>query len=518
MTRYCCADSTHRRGTDPRTIDVTAQVRLERELQPRAAAYLASTERILASVPLVEEEDEARRVDAVRELLTGSPHPREAAVILASERSVGRGPGLYEVEELSGSEPGIDRLVATASQRQPSATMGEDVYVLEEPPPTGSDAGTVALGDQVAGDVLVTQASGTRILPQGVFELDELANRLAHASTGEASLVESIRSAPQHAGSIVQENWPWRVVINCPGLEGDPPLRHQIAFTGTGGVEPAVVYGTPAAGWDAIIESAVETDLAPPLAMSRMERRVKVLVLAELAIAALLFALAWGSGALAMAARETPAWLGFAAVLLLGSLVFAATPLYAPSGADGNANDTLVIGRFYRSRLELLGWAAAISATLFALSVLAAVVPPMVAASPLLPGATVSFDSGAQPVTALVTVAAGDIATDRSLVMDVRQFGRGDQVGTVVGHVVTTGNADGRIEIAESIALDAGAQYLSVGFHYGDAALAICGPMSSQPGCTVVAVPPLGAGIAPAAGVPIVSVSVARAAGGTRPV
>jgi hypothetical protein len=481
MTTYLCADVRHRRGSAPRDIDVTAQVRLERELQPRAGAYLAHTERLLTEVPLVSEVHEARRIAAMRELLAGRPDPWASVVVLASERSVGRPAGLYELDELSASTPWIDRLVSSPLR----STAREEVLIVDEPTlPVGVAPST----ELVTGNVLLAPGSDTRVLPQGVYYLDELAMALAQAPSDEASIIEAIRRTPDLVRVDLLSEQPWRVVIDCPELEGNPAQRHQVCFTGEGS-EPAIVYGTPVDGWDAIIESSVASDLAPPLAVRRMERRVSALLLAESLTAALALSLAWSSGALAMAARETPGWLGFSVVLLLGSLLFAAMPLVAPSEIDGNANDTLVIGRFYRSRLELLGWGAVLSATLFALAAMAALVPPLAVDPATLPPASVTFNSTDGPIYATVALAGDGIATDRTVVVDVRAFGPGDAVGTLIAHLTTTGDAEGHVGVIQSIALANGTRYVSVGVRSGDDESPTCGPTTSAPGCTVVSVP-----------------------------
>ena len=190
-----------------------------------------------------------------------------------------------------------------------------------------------------------------------------------------------------------------------------------------------------------------------------------------------------------MAARETPGWLGFSVVLLLGSLLFAAMPLFAPSEIDGNANDTLVIGRFYRSRLELLGWGAALSAALFALAAMAALVPPLAADPATLPAASVTFSATAVPIEATVAFAAHGIATDRTIVMDVRAFGPDDLTGTLVAHLTTTGDAEGHVGVIQSIVLANGTRFVSVGVRSGDDEPLTCGPTASGPGCTAISVP-----------------------------
>ncbi len=80
---------------------------------------------------------------------------------------------------------------------------------------------------------------------------------------------------------------PWRVVIECPTPVGEPPAQHRVVFTGTGDHEPAEVLGTPAVGWDLALEDAASVDLAPPTPSHRAERRLKVVLIAEMAIAAL---------------------------------------------------------------------------------------------------------------------------------------------------------------------------------------------------------------------------------------
>ena len=111
MTRYLCTDATHRKDGTMHAVDVTAQVRLERELLPRPLGYLAWTERVVEDVIALDEGYLDARQAAVTRILTGTDAPVDAPVILAAERAVtGHGPGLYELDDVRAGEPAIDRL------------------------------------------------------------------------------------------------------------------------------------------------------------------------------------------------------------------------------------------------------------------------------------------------------------------------------------------------------------------------------------------------------------------------
>lgn len=494
MSQYLCVDPRHYRFGRFRPVDVTAQVRLERALMPESPAYLAVTEQVVSAVRDLPQTSTDERRAAVEHILTKTPQPRDLPVVLVSERSVGRPSGVYDMAELRRSEPGVQRL-SSANDLSGSEGTTDDLVLLEseEPAPGAPPAGE--------GGTLLTRPAvrRARVIPQGVFRLRELATRLAEADRDEDSLVRAIQGSPTYTGGDVDEAQaaPWRVVVECPVPEGEPPTRHQTVFTSPTEPESPVVYGTPAGGMDSMLEESASRDLAPSSAVSQADRRLRWLVLAEVLVAGALLALGWASGFLGLAARETPGWLAFALTLGLGAAVFGTIPLFATGDTDDNADDTFALRRFYRSRLEMFRWAAMISAGLFVLALVVALVPPVLAAGTSIPAATVSFDATSQPVTTTVRVNAHDVATDTTAQVETRQFFAGDSTGTLIGQVATNGDASGRVHILATMALDPSARYVSVRVGIeGQPRASSCSPTRPVgPGCTVVSVPPLGAGV-----------------------
>jgi hypothetical protein len=197
-----------------------------------------------------------------------------------------------------------------------------------------------------------------------------------------------------------------------------------------------------------------------------------------------------------MASRETPGWLGLAMVLGLAALAIGAVALYAPPGADGNANDTIVLRRFYESRLQLLSIATAVSGCLFAIALVVGIVPPMVSTNDTVSSPIVTFDARQSPVTTTVRLDLGGIGTDETVVVQIRQYATAAGGGRTIGFVTANGDRDGRVTIDETAALDRGAQYMSVLVNVDGAGPTDCSPVTAgTTGCTVLAVPPLGAGV-----------------------
>ena len=492
MTRYLCVDARHERDGEVRPVDVTAQVRLERALTPRTSVYLAATERVVREVRDLPPSDPFDRALAIRRILTGTPEPADAPVMLMSEHAVGRSPGLYELDDLRRTEPAVERLTPRLGDPHSSNGASDDFVLLDD---EGSDGLSGEDGPRRPSSrrgLLTRPAQRARIIPQGVFSGRELSERLAQAPADEGSLLEAIRSMPALSATNRGEtvDGPWRVVVQCPVAEGDPPLLHDTVFTGMGEPESTVVYGTPAGGWDATLERAAGTDLDPAAAVSRAERRMNVLLLAEVLVAAVLLVVAWWSGSLALAARVTPGWLGLALALGLGAIVFAAVPLFSTSDPQGNPNDTFVVSRYYGSRLEMLRWSAMISAALFALALITGLVPPILAARPAVPAASVAFDATRQPVTATARLAAGDVSPGETMLIEMREFALGDPTGTTIGHATASASASGHVDIAETVALTPGARYLAVQVSRLGSPTSPCTPQrTSAPGCTVVSVP-----------------------------
>jgi hypothetical protein len=487
MTRYLCVHHSHEHEGQLRPVDLTSQVRLERSFPPRATAYLAHTEDVIRRMRRVETLDPVDRVVEARRVLTGRSEPVDAPVVLVSETRLSRAPGLYDLDELRYAEPAVEDAVTRFGEASPPRASSDDLVVLlDETDPGVQEQGVQTRTEQ-----------RTRVIPQGVFPVRELSVRLADADASEESLVDAIHDVPSFGTTLAAEvRRPWRVVVDCPVAEGDPPVDHRMLFTGTGDPEPPVVLGVPAGGWDAMIEDgAVELD--PPSEVHRAERRLRVLLLTQIGVTALAFVLAWIGGGLAFAARETPGWLGFAIALAAGAVVFAVFGLAVPRDPEGNPNDTFVLRGFYERRLEFLWWSTLISASLFAAALVAAFVPPMVAAQgarPALPAPAISFDRSQDPVTARVQMELGGLGARDLLIVDMRTFDGDTDTGTLVGRVTASGDTAGGATVDTSVALDRPARYLAVAAAFQGDPFPTCTPTAAEgPGCTIVAVPPQGA-------------------------
>ncbi len=488
MTRYLCVDQSHRRRGEVVPVDVTAQVRSERALLPRPSAYLAITEDVIAAVAAMGTASSSQRATDVARILSGVAEPQDLPVVLMSQHSVTRAPGHYELDDLRGAEATIDRVAARVGSAQVAAPTSDDLLIIEDDeagPPTLVNAGSTPTA------VLTRPSQRTRMVPQGVFRLDELTSRLAIADNTEVSLIDAIRSTPLYDTRTLMSATPWRVVISCPKAEGSPATTHATLFTGTGAPEAAVAYGTPVDGWDMAVEASALMDMAPAAEVTRVEHRVWALIATEALVSAALLALGWASGALRLAARETPGWLGLSLILAVAAIAFGAIPLFAVRDPEANMNDTFVLRQLYESRLIMLRWAAAISAVLFGLAMMTGVIPPLSAGGRSVPAAAVTFDAAAQPVTATMRVSATDIGAGHSLNVTMREYSAGDRVGTLVGDVTRNGNASGSAALAETFALDPTARYISVLVTTnGESPRAACDPtVTGTPGCTVLAVP-----------------------------
>lgn len=492
MTRYLCAHPGHDRKGRHQAVDVTAQVRLEREFLPRESSYLASTDDVIARVVALRSGDSVDRLAQVRRILTGTTAPIDAPVVLAA-RATDRVPGLYELDELRRSDSSIAALIDRRYHASPGA---DDVVVLSEGPSQAAGASSQGTETETLTTTQLEQVQRARVLPQGIFPVMELSARIADAQPTEESIVEAIKATPAMGTPLGERTGPWRVVIECPTPVGDPPLQHRVVFTGTGDHEPAEVLGTPAVGWDIALEDAASIDLAPPMPSRRAERRLKVVLIAEMAIAAVLVALAWASGALAQAVRETPGWLGFAVTLGVAAFAVGLISLIGRSDADGNANDTFVLRRHYSSRMQLLATSSMLSAGIFAVALAAAIVPPVLDAEPPVPAPIITFAAGNRVVTATVQLDGRDIATDDLVTVEMRQYSAEQAEGVLIGRVTATGDSAGRVLVSEAMALDRGARYMSVLVTVGERSAGSCTPAGATgTGCSVVSVPPLGAGV-----------------------
>jgi hypothetical protein len=497
MTRYLCAHPGHDRKGRHQAVDVTAQVRLEREFLPRESSYLASTDDVIARVAALRSGDSVDRLAQVRRILTGTTAPIDAPVVLAA-RATDRVPGLYELDELRRSDGSIAALIDRRYHASPGA---DDVVVLSEHPASegpspASGGSSQATETETLTATQLQQVQRARVLPQGIFPVMELSARIADAQSTEESIVEAIKATPAMGTPLDERTGPWRVVIECPTPVGEPPLQHRVVFTGTGDHEPAEVLGTPAVGWDLALEDAASADLAPPTPSHRAERRLKVVLLAEMAIAALLVTLAWASGALAQAVRETPGWLGFAVTLGVAAFAVGLISLVGRSDADGNANDTFVLRCHYSSRMQLLATSSMLSAGIFAVALATAIVPPVLDAEPPVPAPIITFAAGNRVVTATVQLDGRDLATDDLVTVEMRQYSAEQAEGVLIGRVTATGDSSGRVLVSEAVALDRGARYMSVLVTVGERSAETCTPVGATgTGCSVVSVPPLGAGV-----------------------
>jgi hypothetical protein len=505
MTRYLCAHPGHDRKGRSQAVDVTAQVRLEREFLPRESSYLASTDDVIARVVALRSGDSVDRLAQVRRILTGTTAPIDVPVVLAA-RATDRVPGLYELDELRRSDSSIAALIDRRYHATPGA---DDVVVLSDAqaspagasPAIGSaspstSSQTTSPSSETLTATQLEQVQRARVLPQGIFPVMELSARIADAQPTEESIVGAIKATPAMGTPLDERTGPWRVVIECPTPVGDPPLQHRVVFTGTGDHEPAEVLGTPAVGFDVALEDAAGADLAPPTPSWRAERRLKIVLIAELVIAALLVGLTWASGALAQAVRETPGWLGFAATLGVAAIAIGLISLIGRSDAEGNANDTFVLRRHYASRMQLFATSSMLSAGIFAIALASAIVPPVLDAEPPVPAPIITFAAGNRVVTATVQLDGRDIATDELVTVEMRQYSAEQAEGVLIGRVTATGDSAGRVLVSEAMALDRGARYMSVLVTVGERSAETCTPAGATgTGCSVVSVPPLGAGV-----------------------
>ncbi len=184
---------------------------------------------------------------------------------------------------------------------------------------------------------------------------------------------------------------------------------------------------------------------------------------AEVIVLLALLALGSASGGLALAARETPAWLAFGLLLAGTAIAFAAVPLFASHDPSANMNDTSVLEVLSESRASLLRVAAAI----------------------------VTFDTSTRPITATIRVEAAGYGADDALNVTMRGYASAaDGAGTLIGQVTRHGTASGTVSFSETVAVDANAAYVSVLVSDAGSPEAACSPsVTGAPGCTVLAAP-----------------------------
>jgi hypothetical protein len=502
VTRYFCVDPSHALQGDPASVDVTAQVRLEREFLPRESTYLADARDVVRRVRDLGTTDPNERIAAVRRILTGTAAPLDAPVVLIAGDRVDRVPGLYEMDELRRSERAVAVLLDRYAQPNLAREGSDDIVVIrDEPPAPIGPSGTIVqpppppTPETVAiREELRTEAT---VLPQGVYPVLELSTRLADAEADEGAIVMAIHDTPSF-GSVVsnEARAPWRVVVECPVPTGQTPASHLVVFTGTGEPEPAEVLGVPAVGGDLVLERVALQDAVPPIPATRAERRLRLGLLGAAVVATIVLILTWLSGGLALAARETPVWLGLAVVLTVAGFAVGLITLASRSDAEGNANDMFVLRRHYASRMDLMWYATLATAGLFALAAAAGFVPPILSADAPVPAAAITFDASQRIVTATVQVTTTGLSTDDAVTIEMRQYPAETAPGILIGRVTSTGDPSGTSVIREVVSLDRGARYMSVLVTEGDDPVLACSPTEiGGPGCTVVSVPPLGAGV-----------------------
>ena len=363
MTRYLCVHASHRRDGKRVPVDLTDGVRLERSLVPRPAVYLAVTEELVNETLSMRGPSADRRI-RIEQYISGEVQPANLPVVLVSERSSERTRGRYEWDDLRRDASLLDRLAEGPAGNQPGGDPNDDVILLED---GGRDNGGNA-------GVLTRTRPRVRVIPQGIFDLHELAARIAIAGSDEEAVIDAIRTAPHATVGEVIADAPWRVVVPCSAVESDE-RPHDVLFTGLAGREPAVIYGTTASGLDLSVEETAPGDVFPSAELARVERGATMLVAAEVLIGTAVLLCAWVSGALALAAREQATWLGASLLLAAAAVAFAAMPWFVSREPDANMNDVFDVRRVYASRISLIAWAAAISVVLFGAALIIGIAP-----------------------------------------------------------------------------------------------------------------------------------------------
>ena len=494
MTRYLCAHPSHGRGDERRAVDVTAQVRLERRLPPRATAYLAVADDVVNRVARLRRDDPIDRRRAINHLLTGDPAPRDAVVLLVASDRISTPPGLYELDALRADEPAIDRLIRREGDA-PSGADTDEVLVLED---VDDDRNGSPMASAGVGTAPVLQRAPsvqrTERIPEGIYRLSELSSRLADAGTERDDIVDALRAVPRTTGAWHDRGLePWRVVVECPVAEGDPPRSHRVVFAGDGRVAPGEVFGVPLSGREALYEDVAATTWAPATSLERVERRLRWSMIAIAAASALIAATAWITGALGFVAREEPWLLAAAVVCLTSALAVGAFTLARPAGQRANLNDTLVVRRATRDQVVFTEWMTGAVAVLAALALVFGVIAPILLlgrGEPSVPAPSVTFQQGRSPVAATVAIAADDVASDETMWVEMRTFGSAEAPATLIARMSASGDREGRIDFVQTVAVNPRAAFFSVLIWFGDDERPTCTPTSaSEPGCTVLAVP-----------------------------
>jgi hypothetical protein len=494
VTRYLCAHPSHARGDESRAVDVTAQVRLERRLPPRATAYLAIADDVVDRVAAIRHDDPIDRRRAINHLLTGDPAPRDAAVVLVASGRVSAPAGLYELDALRADEPTIDRLVRREGDA-PSGADVDEVLVLEDVDDDRNGSPVPSAGVGTARTLQrAPSIQRTERVPEGIFRLSELSARLADAGTDRDDILAALRDVPRTTGAWHDRGLePWRVVIECPVPEGDPPVAHRVVFAGDDRIAPGEVFGVPLAGREALFEEVATTRWAPAASLERVEGRLRWLMVAIAVGSAAIAVTGWITGALGFVAREEPWLLAAAVVCLASALALGAFTLARPAGQRANLNDTLVIRRATRDQVVFTEWMTGAVATLAALALVFGVIAPILwlgRGEPSVPAPSVAFQQARFPVAATVQIRADDVASDETMWVEMRTFGSAEAPATLIARMSASGDREGRIDFAQTVAVSPRAAFFSVLIWFGDEERPTCTPTSvSEPGCTVLAVP-----------------------------
>jgi hypothetical protein len=397
--------------------------------------------------------------------------------VLVSERSTDRTRGRYQWDDLRRDTSLLDRLAAGPTGDQTGTT--DDVILLED---DGRRTSPGATG------VLTRTPTRVRVVPQGIFDLHELAARIAIAGNDEAAVIDAIRSAPRASVDSVLAETDWRVIVPCPVVEAGGE-QHRVLFTGREGREPAIVYGTPAAGLDASVEDTAPSDLFPGPELARVERGGILLATAEVLIITGVLLATWASGALGSAARDHAIWLGSSLVLAASAVGFTLIPRFTTRDPEVDLNDVFEVRRTYASRTELIGWTSAISAVLFGVALIMGIGPMLDGEPAPSSSVSVTFDTDSSPVLATIQVGVSGAHPGDPIAIDVTAFAGSDAIATSVAHLSLVANEEGQVQTLRSVSMPPGDDVLSVSVTAGDVA-PVCSPSSgSEPGCTIVAIP-----------------------------
>jgi hypothetical protein len=467
-------------------------VRLERQFPPRALVCLAFTDEVLRRVRMLPEDDPVERTRSVLRVLTGDPNPHDGPVVLVADSRVARPPGMYQIDDLRMAEPVVGALLARYVDPEPeTAQASDEVVVLGEPAPYD----TYGTSTERVGTATPTEQE-TRTLPQGVFSVIELAQRIAAARTDGESLVETIRRTAPYAAPMDVATGPWRVIVECPEAPSDE-IEHLVLFTGTGEHEPPIVYGTLPNARDAMVEEDAATDLDPARQAARSERRLRFVVLG-IVVATIGLALAgWLSGGLSFLIRDAAFWLGLSIVLVAGSMVIAGWGLLQPTTVRGNLDDLYDVRAVYQRRLGLQWWTTGSAAGLAVTALLVVLLAGLITSSvtpPPAPTPRISFSTDVTPTVAHVSFTARNVGRNDHLIMDARTFTSGNNLrGVTIGRVTTTGSQSGLTHVDDSLAVNGDAAFLAIRLWFAGHHVPICDPgAASGSGCTIVSVPQAG--------------------------